>query len=283
MSAANDEAGQSKTGASAKSSALAGTPAATPLSVNAVAIGMAVVLAVLLSIVVGVIFGLIGLPWWLGPIIGVIAAVGIVWYLLSTAYDSVATSLGSTSPDIGQWPRFDNLVDGLSLAIGVTDPDLQVIDDPAMNAISLAQGTNESIIVTSGLLDQLDRMQLEGVVAEMLVRVKSGDAERATTATGLLRPLLSGPLSGPLGGVGNNLLARLMPEDREMTADLAAVSVTRFPPGLGAALRTIAQGSFTPAGATVGNDHLWLAPPLDGEGAVPALPLAWRIDTLLEI
>lgn len=273
MSGANDQSSPSA----------AAEPGETALSVSAVAVGMAIVLAVLLSIVVGLIFGLIGLPWWLGPIIGVIAAAGIVWYLQSTALAAVSGSLGTATSDISRWPRYENLVDGLSLAIGVTDPDLLVIDDSAMNAVSLAQGTNESIYVTSGLLDELDRMQLEGVIAELLVRIKSGDAERATTATGLLRPLLSGPLSGLLGGVGNTLLTRLMPQDREMTADLAAVSVTRFPPGLGAALRTIAQGSFTPAAASVGNDHLWLAPPLDGDGAVPALPLAWRIDTLLEI
>lgn len=273
MSAASDEATPLGAGATAD----------TALSVQAVAIGMAAVLAVILSILLGVVFGLIGLPWWIGPILGVIIAAGIVWYLLSTAYAAVSSSIGTTSSKVDRWPRFENLVDGLSLAIGVTDPDLKVIDDKAMNAMSLAQGTNESIVMTTGLLEQLDRMQLEGVIAELLVRIKSGDAERSTVATGLLRPLLSGPLSGVLGGLGNSLLARLMPQDREMTADLAAVSVTRFPPGLGAALRTIAQGSFTPASASVGNDHLWLAPPLDGEGAVPALPLAWRIDTLLEI
>ncbi len=260
MSAANDEAGPT-------------------MSVNVVAVGMAVVIAIVLSIVLGLIFGLVGLPWWIGPILAIVAGAATVWYLLTSAFGAVSNSLGATSSNIDAWPRYENLVDGLSLAIGVTDPDLRVINDPAMNAVSVAQGTNESIVVTSGLLDGLDRMQLEGVIAEMLVRIKSGDAERATVATGLLRPLLGGPLRS----VGNKLLTQLLPQDREMAADLAAVSVTRFPPGLGAALRTMAQGSITPAGATVGNDHLWLAPPLDGEGAVPALPLAWRIDTLLEI
>lgn len=272
MSAANDQSGSDP---AARSQGAEGPE----LSINTVAIGMAIVIAVVLAVVVSLFFGLVGLPWWIGPILAVVVAAGIVWYLLTSAYGAVSGSLGSTSSDTDRWPRFENLVDGLSLSIGVTDPDLQVIEDSAMNAVSLAQGTNETIVVTSGLLDGLDRMQLEGVIAEMLVRIKSGDAERATAATGLLRPLLGGPLRS----VGNRLLTQLLPEDREMTADLAAVSVTRFPPGLGAALRTMAQGSITPAGATVGNDHLWLAPPLDGEGAVPALPLAWRVDTLLEI
>ncbi len=258
-------------------------PNSDRLSPTVVAVAIGAVVGLVLAIVVGVVLALIGLPWWLGPIIGLIAGAATIWYLLTTSFRSVMDSLGATSSAIEPWPRYANLADGLSLSIGVTDPDLRVINDPALNAVSLAKGDEEVVIVTSGLLEALDRMQLEGVIAELLVRIKSGDAEQAIMATGVLRPLLTGPLQGPLGGLGARLLGQMLPEDREMTADLAAVSFTRFPPGLGAALSTIAQGPFRPSSASTGNDHLWLAPPLDGAGAVPALPLAWRIDTLLEI
>ncbi len=228
-----------------------------------------------------------GVPWWLGIPLGLLAAGVVVFLRYRRAVDHVLSGLRVAPAKPETYPRFHNIVEGLSLAGGVAEPDLFLIDDDGRNAVALAQGDRSAIIASTGLLESLDRISLEGLVAEALVRIKSGDAEAATLGTALVGGLLAGPMSAigkPAAAFG---LRRLLADNRDLAADRAAVALTRYPPGLLSALTTMRAGSVRLDVAGPGNEHLWLVPPATVEGAadvvVAAAPLDLRIDVLGEL
>ena len=230
---------------------------------------------------------LVGLPWWAGVLLAVVVTGVVLWRRAQSAdadvlepYRSLARS---ASPDPVVVARFTNLVEGLCLSIGVPEPELLVVSDPARNAMAVARDDRQTLVVTDSLLTDLQRIELEGVVAELLVRLRSGDAERATIMAALVGGLL---LDSPLGGFTRPLAARLMRRTldhyRDVTADQQAVAVTRYPPGLWAGLERIGTGPVLPAGATPGTDHLWMVPPPRAADLFDFAPLEWRIDILME-
>lgn len=260
--------------------AVADEPTVTvPLAAGVV--GALITVAALVVFVVVLV--LLSWPWWIAiPLALLVGALG-VWMLIRSSFVRTIDGLGLTDANRSDNARLDNLVEGLALSIGAVEPDVYILEDSGLNAIAIRQGEQRAIAVTSSLIAQVDRVALEGVVAELLVRLRGGEAETATIASGLLGPLVDGPFAPLLRGIGSKLLGGLAVEDQAIQADLAAVAVTRYPPGLGTALETIAQHGARPKVATIRNDHLWLVPPLQDDAVVPTSPLAWRIDTLLEI
>lgn len=271
-------------------------PASNPSSTGAAATsgpGQVVLLAVALLAVPAMIFlclvaaVLPGVPWWLGIPLGVLAAGLIVFLRYRRAVDHVLAGLGVAPAKPETYPRYHNIVEGLSLAGGVGEPDLYLIDDDGRNAVALAQGDRCAIVASTGLLESLDRISLEGVVAETLVRIKSGDAEAATLGTALFGGLLAGPLASVARPAAAFGLRRLLSDNRDLAADRAAVALTRYPPGLLSALTTMRAGSVRLGVAGPGNEHIWLVPPATVEGAndvmVAAAPLDLRIDILGEL
>ncbi len=244
----------------------------------ALAVGPAAVVLVVLATVV---FALVGLPWWLGTLLAVIAVIGVVWWRLRDAAGATLRVIGASPVPEGRHPRYENLVDGLSLSTGLAAPDLHVLDDPALNAAAVAWGSSCAVVVTTGLLDASDRTELEAVLAGLLSRIKSGDAEAATLAAALLGPSLGGGVGRWLMPLGTQALERLFVADREIEADVQAVGVTRYPPGLQSALAKIGAGPHLPASVTPATQHLLFAPP-DSSSGIPHAPLTWRLDVLSE-
>jgi Zn-dependent protease with chaperone function len=90
-----------------------------------------------------------------------------------------------------------------------------------------------ALVVTSGLLNLLDRIELEAVVAHELAHIKRLDVASAALASSGIGTLLHA-----LGG--QRATVWLLGSDREIRADLAGVATTRYPPGLLSALERIA-------------------------------------------
>ncbi len=230
-----------------------------------------------------VVFVIIGLSWWIAIPVALIFGFGLTFLWAKGASGRVANQLGISDANLCDDPGLSSLVEGLSLSIGIEEPSLHIVQDDSTNALSIDGPDGASILVTSGLLRALGRVELEGVVAELLVPIKNEDAELAAAAAGSFGALfLDGPLSGFASPVGAWAMRRVIEPDGGFAADRDAVGVTRYPPGLSSALVKISE-SFTPALATAGNDHLWVAPPLMTEAAVSHSPLQWRIDNLLEL
>lgn len=244
--------------------------------------------AVPVAAVLALVFLAVGVPWWLGSLVGLALAFLVVWRLAEAADRHVLGQLRQTTPAVDGDPvlvaRFANLVEGLCLSIGVPEPDVLVITDPARNAMAVARHDRQTLVVTDGLLRDLERIELEGVVAELVVRLRSGDAERATVVAGLVgRLLLDSPVGGMARPLAAGLLGRSLDRYRDVTADQQAVAITRFPPGLWAGLERIGAGQVLPNGATPGIDHLWMVPPQRAATLFDFAPLEWRIDVLMEI
>ena len=107
----------------------------------------------------------------------------------------IVARIGGRTVAPGEQPGLRNIVEGLCVASGQSVPELRILDDDAPNAIVLCRrGGGTVLVCTAGLLRDLSRIELEGVVAHELAHVKNGDARRAAhamAACGGLAPLIS--------------------------------------------------------------------------------------------
>jgi heat shock protein HtpX len=198
-----------------------------------------------------------------GPVLLVAAAV-VALVLAAVAYlyaDRIVLGLTHARPaSADDEPRYHNLVEGLCVSAGLPKPDLYVVDDAAAN--SFATGRNAahaSIVVTTGLLQKLSRMELEGVLAHELYHVRNGDILVTTLGAALVGlPLMP---AGPLAG---RMLASLVGRARERDADVGGVRLTRYPPGLAAALEKV-RGDDGADDFPRATAHLWLSSPMDAD------------------
>ena len=181
----------------------------------------------------------------------------------------VLAVIGGRDADPVADARLWNLVEGLSIGAGVRQPRLRVLDTPSLNALAAGTSPSRAIVgVTSGLLAELDRIELEAVLAEELIQVRRHET-------------LPGTVLAATFGLGR---AAALPGDLDAGADQAAVALTRYPPALASALEKLeAKGAAVP-GQPAYMAHLWLAdpnaPPVAGRGR---LPLRDRIEALREL
>jgi heat shock protein HtpX len=263
------------------------TPASPPGSAPAVVLawGIVAVPLIVLGLVVAVVVP--GISWWAGLFVGAVAALIVILLRLRSGTGRLLDALGAEEATEDAYARYFNLVEGLALAGGIGQPDLYVVTDSACNAAAVAHRGQTAVIMTTGMLDSLDRIALEGVVAEALVRIGSGDAAAATLASSLYGPLLGGPLGPITRPLARRGMGLLLGPDRDLAADRAAVTLTRYPPGLLAALSTARTGTPVPSRRSATTDHLWLVPPTSvdraAEPVVAAAPLDLRIDVLGEL
>ncbi len=236
----------------------------SPVAVVAAA-GLAVGLVVGLAaaLVLGLLIGLAVLA-----IVG--AAVATAAWVGSGAV--VLRLVGGAAPplDAPGPARLANLVEAVAVAVGIPEPALLLVDDPAPNAlVTGADPRRATLVVTSGLLERLDRLALEAVIAQQLSIIRAGATRRRDVAVAVLGA--AGLLVPPLG----RLAARTVGVAVEGGADVAAVTVTRYPPGLLAALDAVAAMPEVSASAALA--PLWFVPPGSAEH------LTLRLETMREL
>lgn len=202
-----------------------------------------------------------------------------------------------------QEPRLHNVVEGLAIAAGLPKPAVYVVPEQAPNAFATGRDPeHSSVAVTRGLLDMMNRVELEGVVGHEMAHVKDRDILLATVVATLLGSvvLLSefmlrwffwggmgrGRDRDAGGAQGYAILAAVglvvaiitpfvaqaikmaMSRQREFQADAEGVMLTRYPPGLASALKKIAGDPAPMRYANNATAHLWLNQPsrVHGEG-----------------
>lgn len=238
------------------------------------------------AMVVGVVVALLVVP--LAGLISAIVVAAlwatVVQLRVRSALDRLVNGLGVAPMSTETSPRWANVVDGVGVTSGVDDVELMVLDRPEANALAAASSDRRVIVVTSGLIEQLSLIELEGVAANLLGRLKDGSARYGTVMYGLLGPLLNG--IEPAG----RLLADGLGEQRSVQTDLAAVRITRYPPGLAAALDHLDGIGTVIPNVDASTAHLWLAPVCgEGAGVAPAVaetalqPLSYRAAVLGEL
>jgi heat shock protein HtpX len=237
-----------------------------------------------------------------GGVVGLVIVAIIVIVSSVVSYynsDKVALKMSHAVPaDPVQYARLHNLVEGLCIASGLPKPRLYIVDDPAPNAFSTGRNPKHAAIaVTTGLLDTMNRVELEGVLAHELSHIKNYDVlimTIAVTMVGIIAVISdfflrisfwtggaderndsNNPLGIVTAVVGFALLifapiiATLMQftisRRREYQADASGVQMTRYPPGLISALKKLEDDPRSVHTASKATAHLWIEEPLDTE------------------
>ena len=242
----------------------------------------ALVLVALSAAAVGLVVALVGLlvaPPAVAVIVGLLVGLAVAAAAWWGSVPLALHLLGAAPADPIIHARLFNLVEGLGANAGVAQPTLFVVADPGLNALTMGRSPRRALlIVTSGLLDQLNRIELEAVLAHELSHIRSEDIVTATVAVGLFG-LFGGPARAATGGGAGAFLSYLLvpvaalaglglqfsiDPHREEAADSAGVHLTRYPPALVAALEKMQRGGTLIGGgaAAPATAHLWLGGPL---------------------
>ncbi len=253
--------------------------------------------------------------WWFGMVLTALGA-WIAWYGYRTGASKVLWATGArevVDPQTDAERQLVNVVEEMAIAAGVPRPRIWIVPDPDPNAF--ATGTDPQhahVAVTQGLLDALNRDQLQAVVAHELGHVKNLDVRLMTTlaalvgmvalmSNGMGRMMRGGGrvssgggkgkgggaavvvllvlwlVSWLLAGVIARLLALAVSRRREYLADAMSAQFTRNPMALASALEKIEAADAPTTSIKSGAAHLCIADPLgrhltDHEG--------WLADTL---
>jgi heat shock protein HtpX len=238
-----------------------------------------------------------------GPV-GIVVAVLVAVGLSIGAYwtsDAVALRISRAQPaSPEEHPRLHNIVEGLCIASGLPKPRLYVVDDPAPNAFATGRNPRHAAVaVTTGLLDKLNRMELEGVLAHELSHIKNYDvlvSTLAVTMVGVVALLADIGIRAQWWGMGRSthqgfdrrnggnggpgaillvlglvllvaapVIGRVMQlavsRRRETLADVSGIEMTRYPPGLISALEKLRDDSTVVHATSHATAHLWIEEP----------------------
>lgn len=265
-----------------------------------------VILVAGLALVLLVLGYLLGWAFLGSGLFGLIIAL-VIWVIMNLiAYfkgDALILSVSGAKkigPD--DYPRLWNVVEEMKIASGLPKmPDVYIIDDPAMNAFASGRDPNHaSVTVTTGLLQKMNRDELQGVVAHEMSHIKNRDVLLMTLCSVLLGTIVilawygsrvmlfsggGGRRRGGGGGGGGGaiimifaiLLAILAPifaqliyfaisRKREYLADASGALYTRYPEGLASALEKIADSSVQLKSANQAFAPMYIANPFRKEG-----------------
>lgn len=187
-----------------------------------------------------------------GAVAGAVVLTLVALWLSRGAVPLALRTIGGHAVGDAELPALANVVEGLCATFGVRRPQLWLVQDPVPNACTVAGTSGRAVlVVTSGLLDRLDLIELEGVVAHELAHVKAHDA--AVSAVAVATVGIGARLAGT-----DRWVHRAVGLGREYAADRRAVLGVRYPPGLRQALATMAAGP-SPAPGSVFTGGRWAA------------------------
>ncbi len=196
--------------------------------------------------------------------------------------------------------QLDNVVDEMAIAAGLPRPKVYIVSDPDPNAFATGRGPERaSIAITRGLLDTLDREELQGVVAHEMSHIRNLDIRVMTIVAALVggvvllsdwarrgmwwgggsRRRSSDREGGGSGAAGlvffvvwivaiilaplvAQALAMLVSRRREYLADASGAELTRNPMGLAHALEKIDAAVAPTQAINRGSAHMCIADPL---------------------
>ena len=210
--------------------------------------------------------------------------------------DKIILSLsGAREADRERDFEFYTVTENLAMAARLPKPRLYVIEDTAMNAFATGRDPEHAVVVaTTGLLNRLDRSELEGVVAHELAHIKNydirlmgvvailvglvalladwflrisawgGGRKRDNEGNNQLQAVLMvvGVLLALLAPLVANLIKLAISRRREFLADAEAAKLTRYPEGLARALEKISSDKEPLEVANKATAHLYIVNPL---------------------
>lgn len=226
----------------------------------------------------------------------VLFVIGVAWsWLAFHQGDRIVLRLtGATEVSAAEEPQLHNVVEEMAIAAGIRKPRIHVIETGALNAFATGMTpAHASIGVTRGLLDTLNREELQGVIGHEMGHIVNWDI-RYATAVGVIVGLIALVSDGALrslrysgrsrsshgrgaGGAAFIVLfllvfAALAPlfaklvqmavsRQREFLADATSVRLTRHPEGLISALEKLALSAQPFKGANRATQHMFIVNP----------------------
>ena len=245
-------------------------------------------------------------------------AVGItlisVWGSYYGSDKLVLTMTGAKLIQESDNPKLFGLVQEITIASGLPMPKVAIVEDSAPNAFATGRNPEHALIAfTTGILDAMDRDQLQGVIAHEMAHVGNRDtlvsAVAATTAgvIALISDILMRMMwfgggrrdrdsnGNPimlvvslvvliLAPIAAMMLKSAISRKRESLADATAVAFTRNPAGLRSALEVLAADSTVVRQKSTAVAHIWIESPLDAKAVSKMFashpPIQERIATL---
>jgi heat shock protein HtpX len=260
------------------------------ISSNRLKSALVMVLFILIIVGLGYTFGEFTELGYAAPAIAVVFA---LFSVIGSYYysDRIVLAMSRARPaEKAQYPQLYNAVEGLSIAAGLPMPRVYIIDDSAPNAFATGRDPQHAALaVTSGLLDKLDRQELEGVIGHEMAHVQDYDIRFMTIVAVLVGTIAllsdwmrrffwwggssrrrggSNPLAlvGVLLAVFAPLIAMLiqlaLSRTREYLADAQGAMLTRYPDGLADALEKLSADTEPLEVANKATAHLYIINPL---------------------
>ncbi|OGF82326.1 zinc metalloprotease HtpX [Candidatus Giovannonibacteria bacterium RIFCSPLOWO2_01_FULL_46_13] len=193
-------------------------------------------------------------------------------------------------------PEVHNIIENLAITAGLPKPKVYIVDSPQPNAFATGRNPENAVVaVTSGILEKMNRTELEGVLAHEMSHIGNRDMLVSTVVVvlvGVVQLLADIFLRSMWWGGGNNdrdrgsaggillligiALAILAPiaailiqlavsRKREYLADASGALRTRYPEGLASALQKLAHDNTPMRQANHATAHLWLDDPYQGK------------------
>lgn len=210
--------------------------------------------------------------------------------------DKVAlSSAGAVEADPNQFRELHRMVENLAITAGLPKPRVYIINDPAPNAFAAGRDAKHSVVaVTTGLMDRLEKAELEGVIAHELAHIGNRDILVMTVAVVLAgfvamladlfirmsffggggdrdnrNPLMLiiGVVAIILAPIAAQLIQMAISRRREFLADASGALLTRYPDGLASALRKISSYEAPMERASHATAHLFISNPFGAHEA----------------
>ncbi|MCX6357884.1 MAG: zinc metalloprotease HtpX [Candidatus Aureabacteria bacterium] len=234
---------------------------------------------------------------------GIVLAVfiAIAWTFGSYYFsDRIVLAISRARPiEKQEYPHLFHAIEGLAIAAGIPAPKVYVIEDSAPNAFATGRNPSHAVVcVTTGLLEKMNRLELEGVIAHELSHVKNYDilfGSLVVVMVGIVALLSDWILRSFLWGGGRRrreegggqaqvilltvgvALAILAPfiaqlvrlaisRKREFLADASGAMITRYPKGLADALRKLDADTEPLEAANKATAHMYIVNPLKEHG-----------------
>ena len=207
--------------------------------------------------------------------------------------DSVVLSSTNAKPADGrEYQYLRDTVEGLSIASGIPPPKVYIIENGDLNAFATGRNPeNASIAVTTGLVESLNRQELEGVIAHEISHIKNRDIlfmtlvavlvglaaivshlilrsfwfgarrNRRDKGGAILLLIVVGVILAIFAPIVVRLVQFAISRKREYLADASGVGITRYPEGLASALEKIASKNRGRMKVSEAVSHLFFVDP----------------------
>jgi len=224
-----------------------------------------------------------------------ISAIIIIIYTYSSYRfgDTVVLSATNAKPaDTKEYQYLRDTIEGLSIASGISTPKAYVIQSEDLNAFATGRNPeNASIAVTTGLINTLNRQELEGVIGHEISHIKNRDIlfmtlvavlvglaaiishliirslwfgarqDRRDKNGFMIFLLIIGVIFAIIAPIATRLVQYAISRKREYLADASGVSLTRYPEGLASALEKIANKNKGRINVSDAVSHLFFVDP----------------------